>query len=42
MDFEECQGFVQEVFMALDVMETEEQEDEAAKEGKKDFGQDNE
>ena len=42
MDFEERQGFAQEEFVALDVIETVEQMNETLKEGEEDFGMDNE
>jgi Retrotransposon gag protein/Zinc knuckle len=42
MDLEERQGFAQEEFVALDVMETKEREDEATIEEQEDFGKDNE
>ena len=42
MDFEERQGFAQEEFVALDVMETKEREDDATIEVQEDFGKDNE
>src|SRR5277367_866509 len=42
MDLEERQGFAQEEFVALDVIETKEQEEIMATEQREDFGEDNE
>jgi hypothetical protein len=42
MDLEERQGFAQAEFVALDVRETAERENEASEEVKEDFGPDNE
>ena len=42
MDFEERQGFAQEEFVALDVIEMVERKNKMSKEEEEDFGMDNE